>query len=75
MKYEGAAGKEIYINGGKVRNQGIELTASYIFAPNNNFSWITNFNYAYNDNKILTVARKQNGQNIPTKSIWVTSAV
>lgn len=62
MKYEGAAGKEIYINGGKVRNQGIELTASYIFAPNNNFSWITNFNYAYNDNKILTVASKQNGQ-------------
>ena len=62
MKYEGAAGKEIYINGGKVRNQGIELTASYIFAPNNDFSWITTFNYAYNDNKILTVARKQNGQ-------------
>ena len=23
---------------------------------------ITNLNYAYNDNKILTVARKQNGQ-------------
>ena len=62
MKYEGAAGKEIYINGGKVRNQGVELTASYIFAPNNDFSWITTFNYAYNDNKILTVARKQNGQ-------------
>ena len=62
MKYEGAAGKEIYINGGKVRNQGIELTASYIFAPNNDFSWITTFNYAFNDNKILTVARKQNGE-------------
>lgn len=62
MKYEGAAGKEIYINGGKVRNQGVELTASYIFAPNNDFSWITTFNYAFNDNKILTVARKQNGQ-------------
>lgn len=62
MYYTGAAGKTIYINGGKVRNQGIELTASYIFAPNNDFSWITNFNYAYNDNKILTVARKQNGQ-------------
>ena len=62
MKYQGAAGKEIYINGGKVRNQGIELTASYIFAPNNDFSWITTFNYAFNDNKILTVARKQNGQ-------------
>lgn len=62
MKYQGAAGKEIYINGGKVRNQGVELTASYIFAPNNDFSWITTFNYAFNDNKILTVARKQNGQ-------------
>lgn len=62
MKYEGAAGKDIYINGGKVRNQGVELTASYIFAPNNDFSWITTFNYAFNDNKILTVARKQNGQ-------------
>lgn len=37
MKYEGAAGKEIYINGGKVRNQGIELTASYIFAPQQQF--------------------------------------
>lgn len=62
MKYQGAAGKEIYINGGRVRNQGVELTASYIFAPNNDFSWITTFNYAFNDNKILTVARKQNGQ-------------
>ena len=62
MKYEGAAGKEKYIYGDKVHNQCIEITASYIFAPNNNFSWITNFNYAYNDNKILTVARKQNGQ-------------
>ena len=62
MKYKGSGGKDVYINGGKVRNQGIELTASYIFAPNNDFSWITNLNYAYNDNKILTVARKQNGQ-------------
>ena len=62
MKYKGSGGKNVYINGGKVRNQGIELTASYIFAPNNDFSWITNLNYAYNDNKILTVARKQNGQ-------------
>ena len=62
MKYKGSGGKEVYINGGKVRNQGIELSASYIFAPNNNFSWITNLNYAYNDNKILTVARKQNGE-------------
>ena len=62
MKYPGASNKTVCINGGKVLNQGVELTASYIFAPNNNFSWITNFNYAFNDNKILTVARKQNGQ-------------
>ena len=42
--------------------QGIELTASYVLAPNRNFSWVTNVNYAFNDNKIITVARKQNGQ-------------
>ena len=61
MKYRGAGGKTVFINGGKVRNQGIELTASYVLAPNRNFSWVTNVNYAFNNNKILTVARKQNG--------------
>ena len=62
MTYPGAGNKTIFINGGKVRNQGIELTASYVLAPNRNFSWVTNVNYAFNDNKIITVARKQNGQ-------------
>lgn len=61
MKYQGSAGKEVYINGGKVRNQGVEITANYILAPNNNFSWKTQVNYAFNANKILTVAKKQNG--------------
>ena len=61
MRYQGSAGKEVYINGGKVRNQGVELTASYILAPNNNFSWKTQVNYSFNANKILTVAKKQNG--------------
>ena len=61
MTYPGAGNKTIFINGGKVRNQGIELTASYVLAPNRNFSWVTNVNYAFNDNKIITVARKQNG--------------
>ena len=61
MKYKGSAGKDVFINGGKVRNQGVELSASYIFAPTPDFSWITNVNYAFNDNKILTVARKENG--------------
>ena len=61
MNYPGAGGKTICINGGRVRNQGIELTASYVLAPNRNFSWVTNVNYSFNDNKILTVAKKQNG--------------
>ena len=39
MTYPGAGNKTIFINGGKVRNQGIELTASYVLAPNRNFSW------------------------------------
>lgn len=62
MKYKGSAGKDIYINGGKVRNEGVELTVGYVYAPNNNFDWRTNINYSYNTNKILTVAKKQNGQ-------------
>lgn len=62
MKYQGAGGKEIYINGGKVRNQGVELTVGYVFAPNNNFDWRTNINYSFNINKILSVAKTQTGQ-------------
>lgn len=41
------------INTGKVRNQGVEATVSYIFAPSHNFSWKTGVNFSYNDNKIL----------------------
>lgn len=62
MKYKGSAGKDIFINGGKVRNQGVEVTVGYVYAPNNNFDWRTNINYSFNTNKILTVAKKQNGQ-------------
>lgn len=62
MKYTGAGGKTVFINGGKVRNQGVELTASYILAPNNDFNWKTAINYSFNTNKIITVARDSKGK-------------
>lgn len=62
MKYEGASGKEVYINGGKVRNQGVELTVGYVYAPNNNFDWRTSVNYSFNTNKILSVAKTSTGE-------------
>lgn len=62
MKYQGASGKEVYINGGKVRNQGVELTVGYVYAPNNNFDWRTSVNYSFNTNKILTVAKTSAGE-------------
>lgn len=62
MRYKGNGGKMIFINGGKVRNQGLELTTSYILAPNNDFSWKTAVNYAFNTNKIITVARDSKGK-------------
>lgn len=64
MYYNGGGGKTVYVNGGKVRNQGIELSASYILAPNNNFSWKTGINFSFNKNKILSTAKKADGNDL-----------
>lgn len=42
-----------YINAGNVQNQGIELSLGYSKEWNNDWSWISKLNFAYNDNKIL----------------------
>lgn len=46
-----------YLNGykniGKVSNQGIEFTLNTVNIDNKNFTWSTNFNIAFNRNKIL----------------------
>lgn len=41
-----------YVNAGDVQNQGFEVNAGWYQQFNDDFSWSTNFNLAYNDNKI-----------------------
>lgn len=64
MSYAGSAGKKVFVNGGKVLNQGVELSATYILAPNHDFSWKTGLNFSYNDNKILSTAKKSDGKDL-----------
>ena len=46
-------------NVGKVRNQGIEFTLNTTNIKNRHFSWTTNFNIAFNKNKVLELAENQ----------------
>ncbi len=46
-------------NIGKVRNDGIELTLNTVNIQNKNFKWTTNFNIAFNKNKVLELAENQ----------------
>ncbi|MCP9612540.1 SusC/RagA family TonB-linked outer membrane protein [Coprobacter tertius] len=42
-----------YVNAGNVQNQGVEATAGWISQFTPNFSWSTDLNFSYNDNKII----------------------
>lgn len=42
-----------YINAGNVQNMGFEFNAGWYQPFNRDFSWETNFNISYNDNKII----------------------
>lgn len=46
-------------NIGKIKNQGLEFTLNTVNAKNKNFSWTTNFNIAFNRNKILELVEGQ----------------
>lgn len=41
-----------YVNAGDVENQGFEVGLGWYNQFSNDFSWTTNFNFAYNDSKI-----------------------
>ena len=41
-----------YVNAGNVENSGFEITAGWYSQFTDNFSWSTNLNFSYNDNKI-----------------------
>lgn len=46
-------------NVGKVRNSGIEFTLNTLNFNKNSFKWRTNFNIAFNKNKVLELAENQ----------------
>jgi len=46
-------------NVGKVRNSGIEFTLNTLNFNKNGFKWRTNFNIAFNKNKVLELAENQ----------------
>jgi hypothetical protein len=47
------------INSGKVRNRGFETFAGYTLMPSPDFYWKTGFNFAFNDNKILSTYKNR----------------
>jgi len=49
----------IYKNIGKVRNEGLELTLSTINYKTRDFEWSSNFNIAFNRNKVLNLSEGQ----------------
>lgn len=46
----------IFKNAADVLNEGIEITLNTINVQRENFSWSTNFNFAYNKNKVTEIA-------------------
>jgi len=49
----------IYKNIGKVRNEGIEISLSTVNYKNKSFEWSSDFNIAFNRNKILALTEGQ----------------
>lgn len=47
-----------YINAGNVQNQGFEISLGWYNQFTNDFSWSTNFNFSYNDNKIIELSNE-----------------
>ena len=45
--------KSQFVNAGNVQNQGFELTADWFQDFGNEFTWSTDLNLSYNDNKII----------------------
>jgi TonB-linked SusC/RagA family outer membrane protein len=50
----------IFKNIGKVQNQGLEISINTVNIRRSDFSWNTNFNIAFNANKVLALTENQN---------------
>ncbi len=53
MNVSTSSGESKPVNTGKIRNYGVEFSAGYRWAINRDWTWQTNFNFAWNSNKIL----------------------
>lgn len=47
-----------YINAGNVENQGFEVSLGWYNPFTDDFSWSTNFNFSYNNNKIIELSQE-----------------
>lgn len=47
------------MNIGKIRNQGMEISLSTVNFNKRNFKWVTDFNIAFNQNKVLALSDNQ----------------
>lgn len=56
-----ASGESKPVNTGKIRNYGLEFSASYRWVINNDWTWRTGFNIAWNDNRILETYKTESG--------------
>lgn len=61
MRVDTKSGEQKPVNTGKIRNYGIEFSASYRWAITPDFRWTTGFNIAYNNNKILETYQTNTG--------------
>lgn len=64
MQITTSSGQSQYVNSGKVRNRGVEVTANYRWRFNRDWSWYTGVTFAYNDNEILSTYTPE-GSNVP----------
>jgi len=57
----------VFNNIGSIRNQGLEITLNTVNISSKNFTWTTNFNIAFNKNKILSLAENQQNRLTPLR--------
>lgn len=52
----GSGAKNFYVNGGDIRNSGIELVLGYKIISSDKFSWTSSVNMSKNKNEVLTLS-------------------
>lgn len=60
---------KVYNNIGEIRNQGLEITLNTVNVKTQDFTWETNFNISFNQNKILDLE----SDNMLSNISWETS--